>query len=397
MNNFNAGGCRLLSKEMTDIRRIFPRRDIPKNATKACISKIETDFGKFLTTNSVFLDENDKLVGQIIEKKEGKKILSTKEFIFSGDNDTVRQISSKFKIDGVLKRRTFSRQVKIPTDNPETFGIYREKAIIEPDTQGHRKETQFFEQLKPHKQRKFIKTETSRDPYGELSNSTVSGNSCSEEELKELSKHPYAFAKTHSNDDFLANIFDYSVKKQDVWDRNVSFSVRKLNGLYGISYDNRPLIAIDLDACETKSQIVKTLNHELRHQYQKHVINKFMPKNIFEKGKAILVGILYPFRRKISADAPKSEKEFAQRCLDNFKHYVDSNKDYEQYRGQFVEIDARKAGETACKEYNKLVDFLDKIFPGAKKVDWPVYQFKFCEAVDNAPVVKILHLKDLNA
>jgi hypothetical protein len=372
----------LLSKEVTNLGKNFFRHGAPKEAVKACVSKIETDFGKVLTKNSVYFDKNDKLIGLIIEKREGKKLLSKKEFIFSGDNDTVRQIASTVKVDGVLKQRTFSRQVP----NLEKTGFYREKVIIEPNTQGYQHETQFFEQLKPNNKRKFIKTETMRSPQGELSNSTISGNACSENELKELSKYPYVFEKAHSNKDFLTNIFNYATKKQDVRDRNISFAIKKLKGnILGLSYNHRRFIEIDLDACENKKEIVDTLHHELRHQYQDKIIKKYTHGKV----KTFFSELLYPFKKRTSVKALKSEKDFANKCLKDYKHYVSSEKNFEKYYDQFVEVDARKAGETAEKEYNKLSDSLKKIFPEAMRADWSVGQFNFWNAVEEAPVVKI--------
>lgn len=107
------------------------------------------------------------------------------------------------------------------------------------------------------------------------------------------------------------------------------------NGDYRGVYNNGGIFgwfrSLTVDADNVKADdpfsVMDTVGHETRHQYQHYLVD-------------------HPDKRPadISEDTIKSWK-------DNFDNYKRAENDYEAYRNQPIEVDARQAGERAGTEY----------------------------------------------
>lgn len=107
------------------------------------------------------------------------------------------------------------------------------------------------------------------------------------------------------------------------------------NGDYRGSYNNGGIFgwfrSLTIDSDNVKGddpfEVMETIGHETRHQYQHYLVE-------------------HPDKRpaNISEETVKSWK-------DNINNYKRAENDYEAYRNQPIEADARQAGEQAADEY----------------------------------------------
>jgi len=183
---------------------------------------------------------------------------------------------------------------------------------IKPNDDSSRLETQVFEELSTQSERKYIKTFAKRNSNGLLQDKKISGNIGN---LKELAKSQYLFLRNYSNRDFLVSIIPHAKRLQQVTNRNIRFRI-----------------------------------HKLRHQYQSQLQHEgflsFLLGKIFEN-------------LKLNLEQSKLAKRFA---ISNI-FYCPSSINKKLYRNNFLEKDARLAGEKATLEFEQESKELARLFP----------------------------------
>ncbi len=333
---YTPNGSRLISKIRT--------------AANTEIAKIETNFGKGLTTITTDFDKNGQPLKRIIEKRKGK----TKEktvFTYEGNYSARR----KTKINKFINNKYVQTIIKaevLQNTNNQPF-LTRRIFTTNPIKNKSRKETQIIEELSTHKHRKYIKTSAIRDKKGELSNKTIEGNI---DKLKQLKKQHYLYFRSYSLKDFLISIIPHSRNKQKVQNRDIEYIFDPLHEKVlanSTSVEGFGTIKFDMDKLLRQSTIVDTVNHEHRHQYQDSLIEKFKTKGF----KGLLNKIFHPFKYN-----------YSQKCAYAKNNYTSSTVDQKKYYSNFLEIDARIAADKAKKEFLAETMLLDDIFPHSKEL-----------------------------
>lgn len=321
-----------------------------RTAANTEIAKIETHFGKGLTTITTDFDKNGQPLKRIVEKREGKtkeKTVYTYEGIFS--------VRRRTKIDKFINNKYVQTTIKaevLQNTNNQPF-LTRRIFTTTPIKNKSRKETQIIEELSTHKHRKYIRTTAIRDKKGELSNKTIEGNI---DKLKELTKQHYLYFRSYSLKDFLISIIPHAKNKQNVQNRNIDYIFGSLNEQVlanSTSVDGFGTIKFDMDKLLRQSAIVDTVNHEHRHQYQDSLIEKFKTKGF----KGLLNKIFHPF-----------QYNYSRKCAYAKNNYTSSTVDQKKYFRNFLEIDARRAADTAKQEFLAETMLLDEIFPHSKEL-----------------------------
>lgn len=353
---------------MTKIQ-IKPYKLISKQRTNATASKyitaantvettkIETHKGnkKGLTTITNFFDKNNKIINRIIEKKLGKnyeKII----YSYSGDINskrfsTIEKFINKKKIQTIITSETLNNKTERPF-------LTRVSLFLTYNKNNTRNETQIIEELSTHKHRKYIKTTAIRDSNGNLSNKTIEGNTG---KLRKIKKSPYLYFINYSLKDFLKSIIPHAKKMQKVSKRDITVKFKHLEKEVAATSqsieDNKGIITFDISKENNKYYIVDHVNHELRHQYQEMIIEKYETRGF----KGFLAKIQYPFKHT-----------YKRLCSKDFQNYISASQNKEKYLNQFTEIDARLAANKARQEYFNFTSLLGEIFQKGKHlfIDW---------------------------
>lgn len=105
---------------------------------------------------------------------------------------------------------------------------------------------------------------------------------------------------------------------------------------------------------KSKSKLIETAKHEVEHAWQ------YFLNALFTGGKT-------PRTKKIAHKYGKPQTEAlrqeAKRYTEAIKNYTPHNVDFEKYRNNYIEVEARKAGSTARKKYDRQRTELKKAFP----------------------------------
>ena len=262
-------------------------------------------------------------------------------------------------------------------------------------------EVQYFESRAPHGVHNYVKTTASRNSVGEYTHTAIESNTLPQAELDKYAQTPYVFSKNYSKEDFLKAVAPYAKEKQNVSDLGIKVVNEKLPETFGgVSYRERPRVALDLEKYANNDDIVDTINHELRHQYQHKLVSKYSKYFILGGNKecdSVFTTLLKTLGlKKPTTIAPEiaEEKRLAGIFRDNFKHYKDLPKTnaeikkhpeaYEAYLNQPVEADARNAGEKAKAEYKNILDVLAERLGLSCKLSWNKGQIAMYEFITNA-------------
>ena len=262
-------------------------------------------------------------------------------------------------------------------------------------------EVQYFESRAPHGVHNYVKTTASRNSVGEYTHTAIESNTLPQAELDKYAQTPYVFSKNYSKEDFLKAVAPYAKEKQNVSNLGIKVVNEKLPETFGgLSYGGRPKVALDLEKYANNDDIVDTINHELRHQYQHKLVSKYSKYFILGGNKecdSVFTTLLKTLGlKKHTKIAPgiAEEKRLAGIFRDNFKHYKDLPKTnaeikkhpeaYEAYLNQPVEADARNAGEKAKDEYKNILDVLAERLGISSKLNWNKGQIAMYEFITNA-------------
>ena len=271
---YTSNGGRLVSKNTNlkldeKLKRIA--NNIPQNAESIDIVKLETNFGASSQRIVSFKDKAGKLIKRFVSKYENNKLTSKTVNTYDHFCDNYRTAS----------RQTYSNGKKVQ-EVREQFGfdsknnlLGHTKLTITKDNTNARHEHQVFETFtKKSQDRRFLETEAQRDSKGRMINKTLRGNI---ENLDSFKSDPYLYIRNYNDNDFLSAASNYAQKVQQVEDRsiNISNKSRADEALgYSRSLPGYKEIKVDVAKHSSRGELIDTVNHEFRHQYQDELQEK---------------------------------------------------------------------------------------------------------------------------
>lgn len=348
---YTSNGGRLISKNTNlkldeKLKRIA--NNIPQNAESIDIVKLETNFGASSQRIVSFKDKAGKLIKRFVSKYENNKLTSKTVNTYDHFCDNYRTAS----------RQTYSNGKKVQ-EVREQFGfdsknnhLGHTKLTITKDNTNARHEHQIFETFtKKSQDRRFLETEAQRDSKGRMINKTLRGNI---ENLDSFKSDPYLYIRNYNDDDFLNAASNYAKKVQQVEGRSINISNKSLSNNtlgYSRSLPGYKEIKVDVAKHSSRGELIDTVNHEFRHQYQDELQEK--------------QGIINYTLNRDSAKLSKKENEQARIFRNARWKYTQPKKDFMKYYNNELEKDARDAGEKAKNIYNDSSNKLSNAFPKA--------------------------------
>lgn len=348
---YTSNGGRLVSKNTNlkldeKLKRIA--NNIPQNADSIDIVKLETNFGASSQRIVSFKDKAGKLIKRFVSKYENNKLTSKTVNTYDHFCDNYRTAS----------RQTYSNGKKVQ-EVREQFGfdsknnlLGHTKLSITKDNTNARHEHQIFETFtKKSQDRRFLETEAQRDSKGRMINKTLRGNI---ENLDSFKSDPYLYIRNYNDDDFLNAASNYAKKVQQVEGRSINISNKSLSNNtlgYYRSLPGYKEIKVDVAKHSSRGELIDTINHELRHQYQDELQEK--------------QGIINYTLNRDSAKLSKKENEQARIFRNARWKYTQPKKNFMKYYNNELEKDARDAGEKAKNIYNDSSNKLSNAFPNA--------------------------------
>lgn len=348
---YTSNGGRLISKNTNlkldeKLKRIA--NNIPQNAESIDIVKLETNFGASSQRIVSFKDKAGKLIKRFISKYEDNKLTSKTVNTYDHFCDNYRTTS----------RQTYSNGKKVQ-EVREQFGfdsknnhLGHTKLTITKDSTNARHEHQIFETFtKKSQDRRFLETEAQRDSKGRMVNKTLRGNI---ENLDSFKSDPYLYIRNYNDDDFLNAASNYAKKVQQVEGRSINISNKSLSNDtlgYSRSLPGYKEIKVDVAKHSSRGELIDTVNHEFRHQYQDELQEK--------------QGIINYTLNRDSAKLSKQENKQARIFRNARWKYTQPEKNFMKYYNNELEKDARDAGEKAKNIYNDSSNKLSNAFPNA--------------------------------
>lgn len=323
-------GYRLLSKENITFDSL-PKNLIPEGTSSLEKVEIATNFGGGLSKVYSFRNSENKLLKKvIIKQQEGQKtskIIRKYEYA-----KNVRFTDTKFLSDGEITKGTKE------AFTPQATGISRMKLQYKQNSDGSRFETQIYENLAPKwatVENNPLKTTATRLKDGKLINKTIDGNP---EIISKVKDDPYLYIRNYDNEDFVLSAAKYAEQRQDVVGMRGKVRLKKLKKYAGYYLDSTKDVTIDPNWL--KGDLIDAINHEFRHKWQHKIISNYKKSffNFFRNNKIVLTD-------EEKTLAPKLLKANMSRCL--------PEKNYTKYYNNFLEKDARLAGEKAKEEFDK--------------------------------------------
>lgn len=348
---YTSNGGRLISKNTNlkldeKLKRIA--NNIPQNAESIDIVKLETNFGASSQRIVSFKDKAGKLIKRFVSKYEDNKLTSKTVNTYDHFCDNYRTTS----------RQTYSNGKKVQ-EVREQFGfdsknnhLGHTKLTITKDNTNARHEHQVFETFtKKSQDRRFLETEAQRDSKGRMINKTLRGNI---ENLDSFKSDPYLYIRNYNDDDFLNAASNYAKRVQQVEGRSINISNKSLSNNtlgYSRSLPGYKEIKVDVAKHSSRGELIDTVNHEFRHQYQDELQEK--------------QGIINYTLNRDSAKLSKKENEQARIFRNARWKYTQPKKNFMKYYNNELEKDARDAGEKAKNIYNDSSNKLSNAFPKA--------------------------------
>ena len=348
---YTSNGGRLISKNTNlkldeKLKRIA--NNIPQNAESIDIVKLETNFGASSQRIVSFKDKAGKLIKRFVSKYEDNKLTSKTVNTYDHFCDNYRTTS----------RQTYSNGKKVQEVreqfgfNPKNNLLGHTKLTITKDNTNARHEHQIFETFtKKSQDRRFLETEAQRDSKGRMINKTLRGNI---ENLDSFKSDPYLYIRNYNDDDFLNAASNYAKKVQQVEGRSINISNKSLSNNtlgYSRSLPGYKEIKVDVAKHSSRGELIDTVNHEFRHQYQDELQEK--------------QGIINYTLNRDSAKLSKKENEQARIFRNARWKYTQPEKNFMKYYNNELEKDARDAGEKAKNIYNDSSNKLSNAFPKA--------------------------------
>lgn len=132
--------------------------------------------------------------------------------------------------------------------------------------------------------------------------------------------------------DFCKEVFNTALKKNGLENKGIMLETAELEPFKKGIYRNRnKLVVLGLNNFKTRYSCVGTINHELTHA------NQYREVEFLEAGK-------------LSGERMKR----AELLKHNLENHIKPAEDFEKYKTQLVEAEARSAGEAAAEEYKMM-------------------------------------------
>lgn len=301
--------------------------------TKTAI--VETNFGNSVKKIIQDFDDNGKLQCLTIthQDKNGKD-LKTLIKTYSRENGQTKIETRNLDSNGAPTGSSSERQIVL-NELDGSKSMLRIK-FDELSGKATRKEKQAYEHLHNaanKSKNKTLYTEALRLNNGDVLNKKISGNLPN---LDEIAKDPYLYIRNYNNKDFAQSASYIAADIQGV--PRGKLLLKKLKTCSG--YYQPATRKVTIDSSHMKSDIIGTLNHEYRHKYQHAQIRKIFKRllNIFKSDKKKII---------MSDSELKEAKEFFKADV----KYIPKEINFKKYYNNFLEVDARKAGEAAKKQY----------------------------------------------
>ncbi len=370
-------GYKLLSKENIKFNSL-PKNLIPEGASSLEKVEIATNFGQGLSKVYSFRNNENKLLKKvIIKQQEGQK---TSKIVRKYEHEeNVRFTDTKFLYDGKITNGTKE------AFTPEVTGISRMKLQYKQNPDGSRFETQIYENLAPKWatiENNQIKTTATRLKDGKLINKTIDGNP---EIISQVKDDPYLYIRNYDNEDFVLSAAKYAEQKQDVVGLRGKVRLQKLKKCGGYYHDLTKNVTIDPNW--PKADLVNAINHEFRHKWQSKIISNYKKSffNFFRNNKIVLTD---------------EEKTLAHKLLKANMLYCPMEISHSKYYNNFLEKDARCAGDKAQKEFNKYSDKLAQALGVPAKMTFSKTSFNdvlasFIDQKIESKQVKVIKIDDL--
>lgn len=334
-------GYRLLSKERRELHALEKLKEgLPLRASYADTVKIETDSGKGLKTITSYYDKDKKLyIRKIDETNNGMPQKTVKEYLRLEDSD-VKYVNTTHYCGGKEVEKTKEMFYVAPgVDKPDS--LTRVRLNMQLKEKGERLEKQAYEEFVAGKGRtKYLETSAKRMRDGKITDTSVNGNL---PELETISQDPYLFMRNYDMKDFAKSAQWLARKAQNIGEKYVDFLDKTLKRDIGAYFSDGLFfkeIVVDTSSNINKSELVDAINHEFRHAYQAKQREKLL-KQMFN--------FLLPESKKVRMT--EQERKFALDSLKANFLYVFDMFNYKSYLKNFLEVDARKAGNAAMHLY----------------------------------------------
>ena len=364
--NFTRNGYRLLSKHINIPAAPANKIALPKNAVTMDVVQIESHFGEGLKKIVRFKDKDGKPIKHVMEEflHNNRTGLTTRDYDRYGK---ILEINTT-KVNG--KGRTIENvkeaiSVRWGQQNEagQVIGTaphaIRTKLKTTLLNDGSKQEHQVIEHLYTGSKRDYIETNAVRLQDGKQ--------------------------------DFVKYAAPYAQREQQVAHRHITTKAEPISRKTTLGYATTGgRVVIDADKHITKMDIVDTLNHEMRHQYQ------------FDKIKAL------DFWRSLIGKGRSTlnceEKKAAMKFFKAHVLYCPAFINKKLYRKNWLEVDARDAGAKAAEKFEEYSEKLARSF-GALREQYPLFQLEnlafkeaLAEFIKNAPKVTIknLNIKELS-
>jgi len=217
--------------------------------------------------------------------------------------------------------------------------------------------------------KKFLKLQENISETQKTFNDVFLRNNITEKEASEMLNRYKEIEKlgvTGTKEEYIQAVFNEA--KQNFGFADSKFKLKLCNG--EVSKNGKTLGAakrlgryIEIDPAAKTEEIQGIIHHEMRHMKQNYFaanlnsqeyknclkkdVNEQLSKSELDEVLADCMNdILESFNLKAfsKSNVPPEYRDYAQKCLDAHKTYVDAHKDFDAYYNNFLEIDARHAG-----------------------------------------------------
>lgn len=387
---YTSNGARLLSKQTGITAKAVGSTALPKGALTMDVVQIENHFGDGLKTVLRYKDKDGKTIKQVMKEYKNGVLTGKTERNYERYGAIQKTNTTKYDENGKILENTdeaISVRWGYTNDKGQIIStkphMIRTKLSTKPLDFGARAESQTIEHLHTGKKREYIQTETVRQADGTLSSKHGQGNLLN---TRELAQDPYLYIRNYSNSDFAKSAIHIAQKEQQLTHRNITGQVEAISGKAHGFTKHSGKIVIDANKSFTKKDIVNTVHHEMRHQYQFDQIDKL------GFWKSLFGG------QKISP-LSSEEKDIAKKFLKARILYCPPCINHKLYRKNFLEVDARKTAAEAAQKFEDYSKKLAESF-GATSEQYPLFQAeysalneKIAELIQNAPKVIIENLR----
>jgi len=336
--------------------------NIPTEAKTFDLAVIQRKFGKEQLGIFSFRDAKGKLIQRIEEIEGERKQVTVSNYLYDSSS---RQITRKTKTNNNIIKEVFENITNLAKKKISRTSLIRELSQ-EPNVKtrerhffgcfgSNKSEFNLFQHK--NKSKKFIAT-IQRHDDNSVKIKKVQYSGISKDDAKEIVQDPYLFARLLPINDFTSAIKPIVYTHQDIERANIKTFKANLGTNYNApiaqaQLKSDGLIQILLNrqniSLQSKPTIVQAFNHEAKHcrqfiyidqlEYTQNYPNYSM--NFNSRMRQIVYGKL----------DDNQTVEYAKKLEHAAQNYVQPEVDKIQYHNNFLEVEARVAGEKAEAEY----------------------------------------------